>query len=246
MPEISNIGVLTALAAGAISFLSPCVLPLVPGYVSYVAGHATTDRPARGTIALRLPAIGLGGCFVLGFTTVFVMLGASATVLGQLLLSWRYEINIVGGAIVILFGLFLVGVLRPVWMMREFRFHMAVPGGRPISAYILGLAFAFGWTPCIGPVLGAILTVSAASATVSGGAALLAVYSVGLGIPFLLATLFTDTLVARVRAIGRVGRMLQILAGAAMIAMGLAMITGELSAFSYWLLDSVPALARIG
>jgi len=246
MLEVSNIGLLTAFAAGAISFLSPCVLPLVPGYVSYVAGRTVADAPPAGAMALRLPAVGLGLFFVLGFTTVFVLLGASATALGRALLSWRYELNIAGGAVVILFGLFLVGLLRPAWMMRELRVHAAVPGGRPVAAYLLGLAFAFGWTPCIGPILGAILTVSAASATVTGGVALLAVYSLGLGIPFLLAAVFTDALTARIKAIGRLGRILQPAAGLVMILMGVAMITGHLSDFSYWLLATFPVLATVG
>src|SRR3546814_3689248 len=107
MLEISNVGLLTAFAAGAISFLSPCVLPLVPGYLSYVAGHTVVEGPRGGALALRLPAVGLSVCFVLGFSTVFVLLGASATALGQLLLAYRYALNIVGGAIVILFGLFV-------------------------------------------------------------------------------------------------------------------------------------------
>jgi len=246
MLEISNIGLLTAFAAGVISFLSPCVLPLVPGYVSYVAGQSFADDASGGAIAQRLPAVGLSVCFVLGFSTVFVVLGASATALGQLLLTYRYELNLVGGAIIILFGLFLIGLVRPIWLMQEFRFHAAIPGGRPASAYVLGLAFAFGWTPCIGPILGAILTVSAASATVSGGATLLAVYSLGLGMPFLLAALFTDGLMARLKAFGRGGRLLQLAAGAILILMGIAMVTGQLSAFSYWLLDTFPILGNIG
>ncbi|HEY9549581.1 MAG TPA: cytochrome c biogenesis protein CcdA [Kiloniellaceae bacterium] len=248
MLEISNIGLLTAFAAGAISFLSPCVLPLVPGYLSYVAGRAVseTEGAGGGAVVLRLPAVGLSVCFVLGFSTVFVLLGASATALGQLLLAYRYELNFVGGAIIILFGLFVIGLVRPPWLLREIRFRAAVPGGRPVSAYVLGLAFAFGWTPCIGPILGAILTVSAASTTVSGGVALLAVYSLGLGLPFLLAALFTDSLIARLKAFGRIGRALQLVAGAILILMGIAMLTGQLSAFSYWLLDTFPALGKIG
>ncbi len=245
MAEISNIGMLTAFAAGIVSFLSPCVLPLVPGYVSYVAGHSLAGRKG-GALAIRLPALGLSGSFVLGFSTVFVLLGASATVLGQLLLSYRYELNIVGGAIVILFGLFVMGAMRLTWLQRDFRFHLTIPGGRPVSAYILGVAFGFGWTPCIGPILGAILTVSAASATVAGGMALLGVYSLGLGVPFLLAALFTDGLLVRIKAIGRAGRVLQLLAGAVMVVMGVAMMTGQLTAFSYWLLEMFPILITIG
>lgn len=246
MLEISNIGVLAAFTAGIISFLSPCVLPLVPGYVSYIAGRSLSDEPVGGATALRLPALGLSVCFVLGFSTVFVLLGASATALGQLLLAYRYELNIIGGAIVVAFGLFLLGFLRPAWLQRDFRFHTTIPGGRPFSAYVLGLAFAFGWTPCIGPILGAILTVNAVSATVSDGVALLAIYSLGLGMPFLAAAVFTDGLVARLRSIGRVGRILQLIAGGVMILMGVAMITGQLFAFSYWLLDTFPALGNIG
>jgi cytochrome c-type biogenesis protein len=246
VPEISNIGVLTAFAAGVLSFLSPCVLPLVPGYISYVAGRKATAVAAGGTLALSLPAVGLSLCFVLGFTTVFIAFGASATALGQMLIGYRYELNLAGGAIVILFGLFLTGVIRPSWMMREARFHFEMPGGHAASAYVLGLAFAFGWTPCIGPILGAILTVGATSATVGQGIALLAIYSLGLGIPFLLAAMFTDGLARRLKAMRRAGWMLQFAAGGIMIVMGIAMITGQMSAFSFWLLENFPMLARIG
>lgn len=245
MPEFSGIGLIAAFLAGAVSFVSPCVLPLVPGYVSYVAGHTagTMDiEPSRR----RRQAISMGLYFVVGFSTIFMALGASATALGQLLLSYRYELNLVGGAIVILFGLFMIGMAKIRMMQREFRFHLSVPGGRPISAYVLGLAFGFGWTPCIGPILGAILTASAASATVPEGVALLAIYSAGLGIPFLLAAAFTDRLTRRLRTFGRVGRRLHQIAGGVMVAMGITMMTGQLSAFSYWLLDAFPLLGRIG
>ena len=169
MLDPSSVGIAAAFAAGAISFLSPCVLPLVPAYVSYVAGRSVTN-PERGpAIEQRLAAAGLSTCFVLGFSTVFVLLGASATALGQLLLQFRYELNVVGGAIVILFGLFMLGVLRVSWLQRDLRFHGLREGGRPVAAYTLGLAFGLGWTPCIGPVLGAILTVAAAQASVTQG-----------------------------------------------------------------------------
>ena len=121
MWEISNVGILTAFAAGLISFLSPCVLPLVPGYVSYVAGRTVAEGSNGGAVALRLRTVGLSGCFVLGFSTVLILFGASATALGQLLISYRYELNIAGGAIVILFGLFLIGLVRPAWMLRPIR-----------------------------------------------------------------------------------------------------------------------------
>lgn len=234
------------LVAGIISFLSPCVLPLVPGYVSYIAGQTIPDSTASKALIVRLQALALSACFILGFATIFVILGASATALGQALISYRYELNLVGGVIVIGFGLFATGLLRPAWLQRSFRVDIVLPGGRPAAAYLLGMAFAFGWTPCIGPILGAILTMSAASATVAKGVTLLAVYSLGLAIPFLLAALFTGDLLARIKLIGRVGRPLQILAGATMVLMGIAMITGELSRFSFWLLETFPWLSTIG
>ena len=246
MLDLSSIGVLTAFAAGAISFLSPCVLPLVPGYVSYVAGQSLHgDRQLRAPVA-RLPTLSLSLMFVFGFSTVFIALGASATALGQLLLRYRYETNIVGGAIIIVFGLFMLGLLRLSPLQRDVRFHANVPGGRPLGAYVLGLAFAFGWTPCIGPVLGAILTVSATSVTVADGIVLLTVYSLGLGVPFLLAAAFTGNLTTRLKTFGRVGRLLQYAAGAILVVMGIAMITGQLSAFSYWLIELFPMLGKIG
>lgn len=245
MLELSGIGLLAAFLAGAISFVSPCVLPLVPGYVSYVAGHSAGAAEPRSENRRR-QALHMSLFFVLGFSTVFMILGASATALGQILLRYRYELNFVGGAIVILFGLFMIGMAQITVMQRDFRFHLSIPGGRPVSAYVLGLAFGFGWTPCIGPILGAILTASAASATVSEGVTLLGIYSAGLGVPFLLAAAFTDRLTRRLRSIGRVGRRLHQAAGLVMIAMGVAMMTGRLSALSYWLLDAFPVLGRIG
>ena len=140
----------------------------------------------------------------------------------------------------------MIGMAQIAVMQRDFRFHLSIPGGRPASAYVLGLAFGFGWTPCIGPILGAILTASATTATVSEGVALLAIYSAGLGVPFLLAAAFTDRLTRRLRSIGRVGRRLHQIAGLVMIVMGIAMMTGRLSALSYWLLDAFPVLATIG
>lgn len=246
MLEISGIGAFTAFAAGMISFLSPCVLPLVPGYVSYVAGNSFDDLRRLPSAQARLSVAGLSLCFVLGFSTVFVALGASATVLGRLLLSYRYQTNIIGGAIVILFGLLMIGLLRLPWLAREFRFASRAEGGRPLGAYVLGLAFAFGWTPCIGPILGAILTVSASTAGTASGISLLSIYSIGLGVPFLLAAAFMTSFLDRLRAMRRVGRVFEIGAGIVMVMMGVAMITGYMSEFSYWLLDTFPVLAKIG
>lgn len=246
MLEISNIGIMTALAAGAISFLSPCVLPLVPGYISYVAGNAAGSAGAPRAFGARLSTVLLGTFFVLGFSTVFVALGAGATAISQVLLSYRYETNILGGAIIIVFGVFMTGLVRLPLLQRELRFQGNLTGGRPLGAYVLGLAFGFGWTPCIGPVLGAILAVSAFSATTSDGIALLSIYSVGLGVPFLLSALFTDGLAQRLKGMRRMGRLLQIAAGGVMVVMGIAMMTGNMTTFSFWLLQQFPILTKIG
>ena len=244
--EISNIGILTALAAGAISFLSPCVLPLVPGYISYVAGHSANVDGSISAARTRLATLTLSLVFVLGFSTVFVALGAGATAISRTLLWYRYEANILGGALIILFGVFMTGLVRLPWLQRDLRFQSAAAGGRPLGAYVLGLAFGCGWTPCIGPVLGAILTVSALSSTASNGIALLGIYSLGLAIPFLLSALFTDGLAQRLKTMRRTGWALQIGAGGVMVAMGVAMITGHMSTFSFWLLDQFPVLTKIG
>jgi cytochrome c-type biogenesis protein len=244
MADLSTVGILTAFAAGTVSFLSPCVLPLVPAYVSYIAGGSISESERQ--IGRRLAAAALSLCFVLGFSTVFVLLGASATALGQLLSQYRYELNLLAGVVVIVFGLFMLGRLELPWLQRDLRFQWIGERGRPAAAYVLGLAFGFGWSPCIGPVLGGILTFAAARARVSEGVALLAVYSLGLGVPFVLAALFTEGLVARIKAIGRAGRALRLATGAIMIVMGLAILTGQLSVLSYWLLDAIPALGSIG
>jgi len=242
MADISILGIVAAVLAGAISFVSPCVLPLVPGYVSYIAGRSVTTEtpPSRARVVL------LSFYFVLGFSTIFILLGASATAAGQALLRWRYELNLVGGAIVILFGLFMIGAARIAALERDLRFRFEFAGGGAAGSYVLGLAFGFGWTPCIGPILGAILTASAASSTVEQGVLLLAVYSAGLGIPFLVVAGFADALAGKLRRLGRIGRRLHQAAGLVMVLMGAAMMTGQITALSYWLLDAFPALGRIG
>lgn len=246
MISVSIFALLTSFAAGLVSFLSPCVLPLVPAYVSYIAGQSLDEVASGVNARTKFTPFALSVFFVLGFSTVFIVLGASATALGQLFLSYRYEANLVAGALVFVFGVFMTGLVRWPWLQRDLRFHLALPGGRPVAAYALGLAFAFGWTPCIGPVLGAILTTSAVSATVSQGIVLLSCYSLGLGLPFLAAAIFTKRLFGRLRKLGRFGRSLQIGAGGVVVAMGVAMITGQLTAFSYWLLETFPFFSRIG
>ncbi len=247
MLEISGIGVLTAFAAGLVSFVSPCVLPLVPGYISFIAEQSLEEMQDRGVTSKETLAVaGLSLCFVLGFATIFIIFGASATALGSMFRAYRYELNIFGGVIVILFGLFMTGLFSLNWLQRDLRFHGDVFGGRPVAAYLLGLAFAFGWTPCVGPILGSILAVSATSVSVSDGAILLAIYSMGLGVPFVLAAIFTDRFLHHAKRLRRHGHALQVIAGVLLVLMGVVMVTGYMSVFSIWLFRTMPWLGGFG
>jgi len=247
MSDLSSIGMATAFLAGLVSFLSPCVLPLVPGYVSYIAGQSLQGAVARGRITNRLSALTLGLIFVAGFATVFVVLGASATALGQWVLKYRYEANILAGILITGFGVFMLGGMsRVAWLHRDIRFHPRVRGGHPLTVYVLGIAFGFGWTPCIGPVLGAILTVSAMSAVPADGVSLLIIYSAGLGVPFLASAAFTDVLIRHLRTLRHLGRPLQAIAGGVMIVMGIAIMTGQITSFALWLLRTFPFFGGIG
>ena len=246
---MSNLGLMTAFAAGVISFLSPCVLPLVPAYLSYVAGQslhrhsrdAPTDPRSRASAAL------LSGCFILGFSAVFIALGASASLLGRILLQYRYEAGLIGGALVTLFGLLmLIGLGRVPFLQRGFHFHIQGVAGNPLSAFAIGLAFAFGWSPCIGPILGAILTVAAVADSSAAGIKLLGAYSVGLAVPFLLSALFLHEMTGRWKRLRLAGRSLQTVAAVVMVVMGVAIMSGELTTFSYWLLETFPALSKVG
>lgn len=241
----SGVGPVAAFLAGTASFLSPCVLPLVPSYVSYIAGRALPDS-GDGTPRSRWGPVGLALLFVLGFSTIFIALGATASAIGQGLMQYRHAATIVGGVIVIIFGLGMLGAFQRLnWLQRDARFHPEVVGGSPATAYVLGLAFGFGWTPCIGPVLGAILTLAAVSGR-GDGVALLGIYSAGLGLPFLLAAAFTDRMVRIQPTIRRLSRPVNAIAGAVMIVMGIAMVSGHLTIFSLWLLRVFPSLGSIG
>lgn len=245
MGDAANIGLAVAFAAGVISFLSPCVLPIVPGYVSYIAGESL-HRRRHLHVGERLLALGLSAFFVAGFSTVFIAFGASASLIGQLLMRYRYEANLVAGAIVVVFGLFMLGAWRWVpWLQRDLRPHLRLAGGNPLAAYVLGMAFAFGWTPCIGPVLGAILALSAVS-TDAAGVGLLTAYALGLGVPFLLAALLAERTAHVVARWRRFGAGLQVAGGVVLVIFGIAMITGQVAMASLWLLERIPALGTIG
>lgn len=241
MAGIASIGILGAFAGGMVSFFSPCTLPLVPGYLAFIAGQGSS-----GGHSAKPPQVMLSLFFIAGFSTVFVALGASATAFGSLLQQYRYEANLVGGGLVILFGVFMTGLVRLQWLQRDFRIQTHLKGGTPLTAYLLGLAFAFGWTPCIGPVLAAILTFTTVAAEPSVGVIYLSIYSLGLGIPFLLAALFMEQFKKRLKIMSRYSRHLQIGAGVIMIIMGIAMVTGRLTLFSIWMLEMFPGIANFG
>src|ERR1700728_1157755 len=184
---VHDVTIPAALLAGLVSFLSPCVLPLVPPYLIYLTG-ATIEHVAHDeTVAASRRAVMISAVmFVLGFSTVFVALGASASLIGGFIRTWSAELSIIAGIVIIVMGLHFLGLTRIDLLMREGRLPMPKPVGL-WGAYVMGLAFAFGWTPCIGPILATILAVAASKETVVKGAGLLAVYSAGLGVPFLIA-----------------------------------------------------------
>jgi cytochrome c-type biogenesis protein len=243
MGDASTVGLLVAFAAGAVSFLSPCVLPLVPAYVSYVAGARGEHGHRLGS---RLAALATSLPFVAGFSAVFIAFGASASAIGQWVQRYRYEANLAAAAFVIAMGLFMLGLARWIpWLHRDLRVQLRLAGGGPVASFALGAAFAFGWTPCIGPILAAILALTA-SGTAHGAVGLLAAYSLGLGIPFLAAALLVDRGTRVLGRLRRTGAVLRTGSGVVLVAMGVAMATGQLTVFSRWLLDAFPALGTIG
>ena len=243
---IHDVSIPAALLAGLVSFLSPCVLPLVPPYLIYLTG-ATIEQVANDeTEASSKRAVMLAaGMFVLGFSTVFVALGASASLIGSLIRTWSAELSIVAGIVIIIMGLHFLGLTRIGFMMREGRLPIPKPVGL-WGAYAMGLAFAFGWTPCIGPILAAILSVAAAEATVAKGAMLLAVYSAGLGIPFLLAAFMVEQFSALFARMKRHLLNVERAMGVLLVVTGIGFLTGAVTGVSIWLLETFPALQNFG
>lgn len=253
--SIAEISLMSALFAGALSFLSPCVLPLVPPYLCYMAGVSVDQfrggtagdaTSVTATAATRRAILLSALFFTLGFATVFVALGAGASSIGVLLRQHLDLLSKIGGIIIIIMGLNFLGLFRIGMLSREARFQS---GGKPATlsgAYVMGLAFAFGWTPCIGPVLGAILGVAASRETVGEGAMLLSVYSLGLAVPFWIAAAFSG---AFMRFLGRFRRhlgMVEKLMGIFLILTGLAFLFGFISSMAIWFQQTFPILSQIG
>src|SRR5579872_7245501 len=243
---IQNVSIPAALIAGLVSFLSPCVLPLVPPYLVYLTGAtiehvANEEAPSSSRRAVMISAL----LFVLGFSTVFVALGASASLVGNLIRAWSAELSILAGIVIIVMGLHFLGLTRIDLLMREGRLPIPKPVGL-WGAYVMGLAFAFGWTPCIGPILAAILSIAASEATIEKGAGLLAVYSLGLGIPFLLAAFMVERFAALFARMKRHLASVERAMGVLLVVTGIGFLTGSVTAISIWLLETFPSLQSFG
>jgi cytochrome c-type biogenesis protein len=242
----SDVSIYAALLAGLVSFLSPCVLPLVPPYLVYLAGtslerladHEAEPRVRRETVFAAL-------LFVLGFSTVFIALGASASAVGGLVRAWSGPLATIAGVVIIVMGLHFLGITPIAWLNRQMRVETAKPVGL-WGAYLMGLAFAFGWTPCIGPILATILAIAASEKTVWSGAGLLAVYSAGLGIPFVIAAFAIEPFAAFLARFKRHLHRVEQAMGALLVLTGFAFLTGSITEVSFWLLEMFPALGKIG
>ena len=248
--SIAEISLLSALLAGALSFLSPCVLPLVPPYLCYMAGISVDqfrgEGPSVAVVNTRRAVLTAAVFFTLGFATVFVALGAGASTIGVVLRQHLDLLSKIGGLIIIIMGLNFLGVFRLGILAREARFQ---GGGKPATlsgAYVMGLAFAFGWTPCIGPVLGAILGVAASRETVGDGALLLAIYSLGLAVPFWIAAGFSGAFMRFLTRFRRHLGAVEKIMGVLLILTGLAFIFGFVSSVAIWFQQTFPILMQIG
>ncbi len=235
---------LIALLAGIASFISPCVLPIVPPYLAYMSG--VTIGEIQGTAEARRKAIFAALFFVLGLSTVFLLLGFTASAFGAFVLQNQELFAQISGVVVIVFGLHFLSVFRIPILDREARIEAGENGGSAVGAYVLGLAFAFGWTPCIGPQLGAILSLAASEGSVTRGTVLLGVYAIGLGVPFLLAAIFLNQSMGLMNRMKRHMALIEKLMGGLLLIVGLALVTGLFTSFSFWLLETFPALAIIG
>ena len=243
--EVSHLG---AFGAGILSFLSPCVLPLVPPYLCFIGGvslEQMTDDAEIPPNVMRAVLIS-AGLFILGFSTVFIALGATASTIGQWVASYMDILSMIAGGIIIVLGLHFMGVLRIPILYREARFQS---GGRPtglIGPYIIGLAFAFGWTPCVGPVLAAILMIASSEASIAYGMGLLAAFSAGLGIPFFLAALMMKPFIKFMNRYRKHLQKVERAIGFFLVLTGILFFTGSMADIAFWILETFPSLGTSG
>ena len=236
-----------ALLAGLLSFVSPCVLPIVPPYLAYLAGISFQELSGENVSASMRRRIVLASLFfVLGFTTVFVALGATASFIGQTIAQYFGVLSVIAGVLIIIMGLHFLGVFRISMLYREARVNVASKPAGFLGSYIMGLAFAFGWTPCVGPVLATILFVAGTEDTALRGAALLAVYSLGIGLPFMLAAFFASGFLSWANRFKQHMRKIEIAMGGLLVVTGILFVTGSMSRIAQWLLDTFPGFSTIG
>lgn len=242
---MDSVSLFAALLAGVLSFVSPCVLPLIPGYISFISGVSVEQLKAGGGATGGVPVkkgrvLLTSVAFVAGFSLVFVSLGASASALGRLLLQQLSLLGKIAGVVIILFGFHTMGLLRLGWLYSEQRIHTTRRPAGPVGAALVGIAFAFGWTPCIGPILAAILAVAATRETVGEGTRLLAAYSLGLGIPFLVTAVAIDRFFAAFARIRRHYRTIEVVSGLLLVTIGVLMVTNKMSVIAQYLTPYLP------
>jgi cytochrome c-type biogenesis protein len=223
-----------AFIAGLISFLSPCVLPLVPGYISIVSGSSLEQLKAQKETSLLRTVLTNSITFIIGFSITFIVLGASATWLGQVLVSWRQLLDKIAGLVLIVFGVHVLGIVKINALYQDKRFHGVEKPRGAVGALFLGLAFAFGWTPCLGPILAGILAIASTKQTVTEGMLLLGVYSAGLGIPFLITSLALNKFLSFYGRFKKHFHAVEMVSGALVIAVGVMMVTGSLTRIASW------------
>jgi len=225
---------IAAFFAGLISFLSPCVLTLVPGYVSLISGAGVEElKSPQGQLMRRVMVNSVG--FILGFSIVFVTLGAISTEIGQVAAQYKHTLSIVAGVVVIIFGLHLTGIFQIKWLLQDTRLHSVKGNSTPIGAFVIGFAFAFGWTPCLGPILSAILLIASQEDKMGQGILLLAVYSLGLAVPFLLTSLLMERFLKFYSRFRSHMHALEVASGGLMIALGILLVIGRFTLISSWL-----------
>lgn len=243
-----DISYAAALGGGVLSFVSPCVLPLVPAYLCFLggtsleqlSGEETGDRGAARRVVVSALL------FILGFASVFVALGASAAAISGLLLQHKLILGQIAGVIIIIFGLHVMGLIRLPFLNREVRLHLQNRPASLVGAYILGLAFAFGWTPCIGPILATVLSVAARSDSLWYGTSLLSVYAAGLGIPFLLAAFLAAPFIRWMKRMRRHMRRIETATGGLLIVTGMLFLFNSFELLGFWLIELLPVLGEIG
>jgi cytochrome c-type biogenesis protein len=243
--QISYLG---ALSAGLLSFFSPCVLPLIPAYLCFLGGASLDELTAEGGVDREVSkrVFVSAFSFVIGFATVFIMMGATATALSRVVIQHIDTLSYIAGVVIVIFGLHYMGLFRIGFLNFEKRFHIENKPSGIVGSYLLGLAFAFGWTPCVGPILATILMVAAGGDSILYGTSLLSVYAAGIGVPFLIAALAVKPFMGFMARFRKHMHKVEITIGILLVITGVAIFTGSLADASQWLLETFPAFSNVG